>query len=102
MAIKKQYLKTKSECKVTLTLPLEAAKEAKKVAVVGDFNNWKSTANPMKKFKAGEFKTTLSLEKGKEYQFRYLIDGKSYENDWEADKYIQSPVSTDENSVMVL
>lgn len=102
MAIKKQYFKTKSECKVTLTLPAEAAKSAKKVTVVGDFNNWDETANPMKKFKTGEFKTSLTLEKGKEYQFRYLIDGESYENDWEADKYVQSPVSLEENSVMVL
>ncbi len=102
MAIKKQYFKTKDECKVTLTLSQEAAQDAKKVTVVGDFNDWKKTANPMKKFKTGEFKTTLSLEKGKEYQFRYLIDGKAYENDWEADKYVQSPVSTEENSVIVL
>ena len=56
----------------------------------------------MKKFKTGEFKTSISLEKGKEYQFRYLIDGKNYENDWEADKYVQSPLSEEENSVVVL
>ena len=64
MAIKKQYFKTKNECKVTFSLPSEAAKSAKKVAVVGDFNNW--TASPMKKFKTGEYKTSVSLEKGKE------------------------------------
>ncbi|QNL20532.1 isoamylase early set domain-containing protein [Hyphobacterium sp. CCMP332] len=102
MAIKKQYFKTKKECKVTFSLPVKAAGKAKKVSVVGDFNDWKSNANPMKKFKTGEFKTTLSLEKDKEYQFRYLIDGKSYENDWEADKYVQSPVSGEENSVVIL
>jgi 1,4-alpha-glucan branching enzyme len=102
MAIKKQYSKTKQDCKVTLTFPVKAAKDAKKVSVVGDFNDWDSSANPMKKFKTGEYKTSLTLEKDKEYQFRYLIDGKVYENDWEADKYIQSPVSTDENSVVVL
>ena len=35
MAIKKQYLKSKPVCKVTFSVP---AKEATKVAVVGDFN----------------------------------------------------------------
>ncbi len=102
MAIKKQYFKTKNECKVTFSLPVKAAEKAKKVSVVGDFNDWKSNANLMKKLKTGEFKISLSLEKGKEYQFRYLIDGKAYENDWEADKYVQSPVSGEENSVVVL
>lgn len=102
MAIKKKYFKTKEECKVTLTLPVEAANDANKVVVVGDFNNWSDSSHPMKKYKSGEYKVSLSLEKGKEYQFRYLIDGEAYENDWEADKYVQSPVSTEENSVMVL
>ena len=37
MAIKKQYLKSKPVCKVTFSVP---AKEATKVAVVGDFNEW--------------------------------------------------------------
>ena len=103
MAIKKQYFKTKTNCKVTLSLPLEVVKGSKKVSVVGDFNNWDSSANPMKKYKnSGECKTSLTLEKGKEYQFRYLIDGDKYENDWAADKYVQSPLSNDENSVVIL
>ncbi len=102
MAIKKSYSKTKNECKVTLTLPVEAARNAKKVSVIGDFNDWNGESHPMKKFKTGEFKITLSLEKGQEYQFRYLLDGKDFENDWEADKYVQSPVSQEENSVMIL
>ncbi|MEQ8518002.1 MAG: isoamylase early set domain-containing protein [Cytophagales bacterium] len=70
------------------------------MAVVGDFNDWK--ASLMKKFKTGEYQTTMSFEKGKEYQFRYLIDGKACENDWDADKYVQSPVSLEKNSVVVL
>ena len=37
MAIKKQYLKTKQTCKVTFTV---SAKEANKVSVLGDFNQW--------------------------------------------------------------
>ena len=37
MAIKKQFLKSKPVCKVTFSLPAE---EAKKVSVVGSFNEW--------------------------------------------------------------
>lgn len=101
MAIKKQYLKNKPVVKVTLSLPKDAAKEAKTVEVVGDFTNWENGVS-MTKLKNGTFKTTLELAPEKEYQFRYLIDNKVWENDWEADKYVASGVSSDENSVVVL
>ena len=38
--LKKSYSKTKPVCKVTFTLPVEAANGAKDVRVLGDFNNW--------------------------------------------------------------
>ena len=44
----------------------------------------------------------LNLTPGKDYQFRYLIDNKIWENDWEADNYVKSAVSAEENSVIVL
>ena len=52
-----------------------------------------------------EFETTfsvkLNLEAGKEYQFRYLLDGQKWENDWNADKYVPAPYSNAENSVVI-
>lgn len=101
MAIKKQYLKSKPEVKVTLTFPKKAAAEAKKVEVVGDFTKWKKGIS-MTKMKNGSFKAVLDLAPAKEYQFRYLIDSKTWENDWEADKYVSNGVSNEENSVIVL
>lgn len=101
MAIKKQYLKTKPAVKVTLTLPKAAASEAKKVEVFGDFTNWKKGIK-MTKLKNGSYKTTLDLAPESEYQFRYLIDNDTWENDWEADKYVATGVSLEENSVIVL
>ncbi|MCI6365047.1 MAG: glycoside hydrolase, partial [Spirochaetia bacterium] len=35
------------------------------------------------------------------YQFRYLLDGYKWENDWNADKYIPAPYSNADNSVVV-
>ena len=101
MAIKKQYLKSKPNVKVTLTLPKEAVADAKKVEVFGDFTNWKKGV-PMTKLKNGNYKVVLDLEPEQEYQFRYLIDNKTWENDWDADKYVSSGVSFEENSVIVL
>jgi 1,4-alpha-glucan branching enzyme len=99
MAIKKQYLKSKPVAKVTLSLPAEAAPKAKDVKVVGDFTSWKDGID-MKKLKSGEFKATIELPKDNSYQFRYLIDNKEWTNDWEADAYVNSGVSAEDNSVV--
>ena len=54
----------------------------------------------MKKLKNGDFTQTVNLPAEAEYQFRYLLDDESWENDWEADAYSPSPVSFDDNSVV--
>lgn len=100
MAFKKQYLKSKAVCKVTFKLSKEEAKEAQLVRLVGDFNDWDISTSPMKKLKNGGFTATVDLPKDTSHQFRYLLDDKSWENDWQADAYLPSPVSFDENSVV--
>jgi 1,4-alpha-glucan branching enzyme len=55
------------------------APEAKKAYLVGDFNNWDISVNPMKKNKNGIWKTALSLMPGR-YEYRFLVDG-NWEND---------------------
>lgn len=101
MAIKKQYFKTKPDVKVTLSLPKTAVKGAKKVEVFGDFTDW-SEGIKMTKQKDGSYKASVTLNPEKEYQFRYLIDSETWENDWKADKYVSNGVSNEENSVVVL
>ena len=88
MGLKKQTLKSKPVCKVTFRFEKEIAEGAEKVALVGDFNNWDTEATKMKKLKSGEFTSLLELEKGKEYQFRYLVNGKEWYNDLSADAYV--------------
>lgn len=102
MSFKKQYLKSKPICKVTFKLSKEEAKSAASVKLIGDFNNWDLEAEPMKKLKDGSFTAKLDLEIESEYQFRYLLDDSSWENDWAADAYVPSPVSTDDNSVITV
>jgi len=81
--IKKSFTKSGKSCRVTL----EQAnlKKTKKVALVGDFNEWDPKAHPLKKRKNGDFSTTVSLEAGQPYDFRYLVDNKVWLNDDEAD-----------------
>lgn len=98
MAIKKQFLKSKPVCKVTFTVPAE---DAKKVTVVGSFNEWNEKATPLKKLKNGSFKGTVDLEVANSYEFRYLVDG-AYVNETEADGLIWNEFAGAENSLLKL
>jgi 1,4-alpha-glucan branching enzyme len=99
--LKKQYMKTGSVCKVTFRLPKEAVKGARRVNIVGEFNDWSIEANPMKPLRSGEFALTLDLRSGKEYRFRYLVDGYRWENDWNADRYEGNVYGSDDSVVIV-
>ena len=98
MAIKKKYLKSKSVCKVTFELD---GIEAENIVAVGNFNEWNIEATPLKKFKNGKFKTTIDLEKGSSYEFRYIVDG-VYTNDEQADAYAFNDFANAENGVLNL
>lgn len=102
MSMKKQYLKSKDRCKVTFRLPKAAALAAKTVHIVGEFNSWSTVKTPMQRLKNGEFKAVVDLVPGRAYQFRYLIDQTTWENDWEADRYVKSDFGDCENSVVTL
>jgi hypothetical protein len=51
-----------------------------KVNVAGDFNHWNRDSIPMA-FTNGSFSAEIPLEKGKTYQFRYILNGKNWFND---------------------
>ena len=98
MAIKKQFLKTKPICKVTFIVPAE---DAKKVTVAGNWNEWNTEAEPLKKLKNGTFKGTVNLEAGQAYEFKYVVDGQ-WQNDVEADAYAWNAYAAADNSVINL
>ena len=95
--LKKRYITKGTMCKVTFILPSEI--EAKSASVVGDFNNWDKGADPMDQLKDGTWKAVINLEAGRKYQYRYLVNGTDWHNDWEADDYATHPYGG-ENSVV--
>ena len=99
MSLKKQFLKSKPVCKVSFRLDAEEALGATKVQLLGDFNNWDESAEPMAALKSNGFTATLELETGKEYQFRYLIDGSVWKNDAQADSHVLNSFGQ-ENSIV--
>ena len=101
MSLKKQFDAKKHVCKVTFTLAKNLTDTAKHINLAGDFNNWDIESIPMKKQKDGVFSVSVDLEKCGEYQFKYLLDGKVWINDKEADKQVLNDFKT-KNSVVIV
>jgi 1,4-alpha-glucan branching enzyme len=97
--IKKSYSKNGRTCRVTFKLPADV--EAEAVHLVGDFNDWDEASHLMKHLKDGSFSITISLETGKDYRFRYLLDGEAWENDWSADSYVPNEFGTEDSLVRI-
>ena len=105
MSIKKQYLKSKPIVKVTFEVSAEAAQGAEEVFLVCEALDWKK--EPLKKFKAGNFKATVNLptDVKDDFEYRYCLvmaDGSElYDNDWEAESYRANGVDGDNSVVTV-
>lgn len=97
MGLKKQFLKSKPVCKVSFKLSADEVNGANKVQILGDFNKWKESTPGMKKLKSGDFSQVIELESGKEYQFRYLLDGKVWANESEADGMVGNEFNSSNN-----
>ncbi len=88
--IKKQIVSDKGQVRVTFELP--STMWAERVNLVGEFNDWDTTATPMTHNRSdANWKVTLELEPGRRYRFRYLVDGKEWLNDWHADDHVENP-----------
>jgi len=95
--IKKTYSKNNDTCRATFKLPADV--KADQAYLVGEFNGWSESAQPMKKLKDGSFSITIKLDSDSSYSFRYLLDSERWENDWEADAYEPNGLGC-ENSVV--
>ena len=65
------------------------APAAKKIFLVGSFNDWNERAHPLKKVKDGRWAAAIQLKPGC-YEYRFLVDGI-----WESD---QKPVESVPNA----
>lgn len=97
--LKKSYSKTGSVCRVTFKCQNDH--QAENACLAGDFNSWSPDGNPMKKLKDGSFSITLSLPAKATYAFRYVLDGKIWVNDSEADGYVANEFGEENGLVQV-
>jgi 1,4-alpha-glucan branching enzyme len=84
---------------VRITFSMPASIWADTIHLVGDFNDWDQTATPLRLGDQG-WSISLELEAGKEYQYRYLVNGTDWYNDWRADRYVPNEYGGD-NSVVI-
>ena len=83
---------SKDPDRVIVRFQLPSALWADSVFLVGDLNDWDEAATPMTRSRADDtWSVTLELEREREYQFRYLVNGHEWHNDWRADKYVPNP-----------
>lgn len=102
--IKKQYVKSRKVYKVTFEMPKEhlpADIKINSLTLVGDFNDWNEKDTPLKKLKSGTYKVTVEFEPDQKVQFRYLLNGDTWLNDWKADEYRPNE-SGEDNSAIIL
>ena len=100
MGIKKEFIPEKGICRVRFTLHESILNHANRVAIVGDFNSWQTGKHLMRKNKDGHFTAKIELPIGKVYQFRYLIDKYTWDNEWDADGLVNTPYEEAYNSVI--
>jgi 1,4-alpha-glucan branching enzyme len=84
-------------CKVTFELP--APRDVTGAHLCGEFNDWSTSATPMTRREDGTFQATVTLDTGRSYRFRYLLDGERWENDWAADDYVPNEYGGDDSVV---
>jgi len=88
--IQKEPTKKKDLVRVTFVLPSNMW--AERVNLVGEFNDWDTTATPMSRNRSdANWRASLDLPAGETFKFRYLIDGKEWLNDWHADDHVENP-----------
>jgi 1,4-alpha-glucan branching enzyme len=102
MSIKRTFQASKGSYKLTFSLPVASATNATTVQLLGDFNNWDVKTAPFMKKGKEEYSIQIELASPNTYQFKYLIDGNRWQNDFSADSYVPSPFGGADNSVIIL
>jgi predicted flap endonuclease-1-like 5' DNA nuclease len=91
------------EKKVTFMLPAEIVGEATSAVLLGEFNDWDyNNGISLKKQKDGSMKATTTLEAGRTYQYRYLLNDGRWVNDQRADNYVHISGYQVENCVIAV
>jgi 1,4-alpha-glucan branching enzyme len=76
--------------KIRVTFRLQAAAGVTVAWVAGEWNDWSYLADQMEPASDGTLECTVLLEPGRSYRFRYYLGHDRWENDWDADSYVDN------------
>lgn len=97
--VSKEFTPTGKSCKVTFSISNNP--QIEQASVLGDFNDWNQDAGEMKKKKDGTFSLTISLKPGKEYHFRYLLNGVEWTNDADVDYLVDNQFGSQDGVIKI-
>jgi 1,4-alpha-glucan branching enzyme len=80
--------RSRHEHKVVVTFEIPGSVWAERIHLVGDFNEWNRESLPFRQTRDETWRIDVELDRGREYRFRYLIDGHNWGNDWHADRHV--------------
>lgn len=83
---------------IRVIFELPACLWADRVFLVGDFNDWDTAVTPFVQGRDGVWRAVLDLPCGREFQFRYLIDGR-WQTDYHADGWVENEFGS-QNSIV--
>lgn len=95
-----QRSKSKNSAQVKVTFTLANDHTPQPQAVVGDFNQWDPTVNPLKRRSNNTYSTTVTLATGQRYAFRYLCEGTHWCDEADADAHEPNVFGT-QNSILI-
>tara|TARA_R110001583_G_scaffold9945_4_gene46300 strand:+ start:7158 stop:7484 length:327 start_codon:yes stop_codon:yes gene_type:complete len=78
MTIKKQYLKSKPEVKVTFEIEKKDAQNATSIALLCEHNEWQ--AIELKQLKSGKFKAVVNMSTEASKSFQYIFQATNDDN----------------------
>ncbi|NJO82703.1 MAG: glycoside hydrolase family 13 [Blastochloris sp.] len=87
--------------KVRVTFSMPASIWADTIHLVGDFNDWDTSSTPLRLGDHG-WSVCLELDVEQAYQYRYLVNGSDWYNDWRADSYVPNEYGGDNSVVITL
>ncbi|MCZ6518376.1 MAG: isoamylase early set domain-containing protein [Actinobacteria bacterium] len=83
--IKKTRAQSTGKVKVTFVLPSDHPPGP--ASVVGEFNGWNPYSNPFKRRSNKSYSTSVELDSGQRYRFRYLAAGGHWFDDDDVEEH---------------
>jgi 1,4-alpha-glucan branching enzyme len=88
--------------KYSVTFSMPALEGVAELFLVGEFNQWDQSGTPMARDEDGAWSVKLTLEAGRDYQYRYRDSNNTWHNDWAPDAYVRNEHGGDNSLISLI